>query len=215
MAPPENKTQTVISGLVPGIQGSASQKHLSIDCPNPRTDDFMNTLLARLSAIFSRLATLALWISGVGLVAMTIAVAWQVYGRYVLGSTPRYTEALSVMLMAWFIFLGAAVGVRERYHLGFDVLLYFVPLRVKAVMRTISDVVVFAFGLGMVVYGGQLAALNWSVAIPTLGLPGFTSFLPIITGGALICLFTVERLLQRLAGLDPDGDAALAAAMEG
>lgn len=174
----------------------------------------MNTMLTRLSAVFSRLATLALWVAGIGLVAMTVAVAWQVYGRYVLGSTPRYTEALSIMLMAWFIFLGAAVGVRERYHLGFDVLLYFVPLRAKSVLRTISDVVVFAFGFGMVVYGGQLAALNWSVTIPTLGLPGFMSFLPIITGGVLICLFTIERLLQRFAGLDPDGDAALAEAVE-
>ena len=31
------------------------------------------------------------------------------------------------MLMSWFIFLGAAVGVRENYHLGFDVLLYVLP----------------------------------------------------------------------------------------
>ena len=175
----------------------------------------MTALLARFSRVLTLLSTLALWIAGVGLVAMTIAVAWQVYGRYVLGSTPRYTEALSVMLMAWFIFLGAAAGVRDRYHLGFDVLLYFMPLRVKYVMRSISDVVVFLFGVGMMVFGYQLAALGWSAAIPTLGIPGGLSFFPIITGGFLICLFSIERLWQRLAGLDPDGDRDLAQSVEG
>lgn len=175
----------------------------------------MKTLLSRYSAVLSLLATLSLWLAGIGLVAMTIAIAWQVYGRYILNSTPRYTEALSVMLMAWFIFLGAAVGVRERYHLGFDVVLYFVPLRVKLVLRTISDLVVFAFGTGMVIFGFQLSVLNWPAAIPTLGVPGGLSFFPIIAGGTLICLFSIERLWQRFAGLDPDGDRAVADAVEG
>jgi TRAP-type C4-dicarboxylate transport system permease small subunit len=166
----------------------------------------MKHLLSRYSAALSLLATISLWIAGTGLVAMTVAVAWQVYGRYVLGSTPRYTEALSVMLMAWFIFLGAAVGVRERYHLGFDVVLYFLPPGWKAVLRSISDIVVFGFAVGMIVYGTQLSMLNPMAPIPTLGVPSAMTFLPIICGGFLMCLFSVERVLQRIAGLDPDGD---------
>lgn len=166
----------------------------------------MHAFLRRYSALLSVLTTAALWIAGVGLVAMTIAVAWQVYGRYVLGSTPRYTEALSIMLMSWFIFLGAAAGVRERYHLGFDVLIYFLPPGGKAVLRTISDLVVLAFGGGMVIYGAQLSYGAWSAAIPTLGVPGGLSYFPIIAGGALICLFSIERLLLRISGIDPDED---------
>ena len=62
------------------------------------------------------------------------------------------------MLMSWFIFLGAAVGVRENYHLGFDVLLYVLPKGGKKWLRMISDLVAFAFGVGMVWYGAQLVA---------------------------------------------------------
>ena len=58
---------------------------------------------------------------------MTAFVAWQVFGRYVLNRSPSWTEPGSVMLMSWFIFLGAAVGVRENNHMGFDVLLYVLP----------------------------------------------------------------------------------------
>ena len=87
---------------------------------------------------------------------MTAIVAWQVFGRYVLNASPSWTEPAAIMVMSWFIFLGAAVGVRENYHLGFDVLLYVLPDGSKAVLRTISDLAVLAFGLGMVVYGCQL-----------------------------------------------------------
>ncbi len=89
---------------------------------------------------------------------MTVMVAWQVFCRYVLNDSPSWTEPGAVMLMSWFIFLGAAVGVRENYHLGFDVLLYVLPKSGKKWLRMISDLVAFAFGIGMVWYGCQLVA---------------------------------------------------------
>ena len=77
------------------------------------------------------------------------------------------------MLMSWFIFLGAAVGVRENYHLGFDVLLYVLPKGSKKVLRTISDVVVLAFAVGMIVYGiAADAACSGTRRMPSLGISG-------------------------------------------
>jgi len=174
----------------------------------------MRIFLQRLALVLSFVAKLALWLAGIGLVAMTAIVAWQVYGRYVLGSTPRYAEASAVLLMAWFIFLGAAVGVREGYHLGFDVLLYVVPRRVKQVLRFISDLAVFGFGAGMVFYGWQLVQHAWRVPVPTLGIPGGVSYVPIVIGGGLICTFILERVLRRAAGLDPDHDVQQTAQAE-
>lgn len=156
--------------------------------------------------LLSQLAKLALWVSGAGLTLMTIIIFWQVFSRYVLNSSPSWTESFSVLLMGWFIFLGAAVGVRERTHLGFDVLLYFLPPSGKGVLRSISDVVVFAFGFGMIVYGIQLSRLTWNTVMPSLDLPGGVGFLPVVLGGALVCLFSLERLAGRFAGLPVDAD---------
>ena len=72
----------------------------------------MSNGLAKLGRGLSWLGTLSLWMAGVGLVAMTLIVAWQVFCRYVLNDSPSWTEPGAVMLMSWFIFLGAAVGVR-------------------------------------------------------------------------------------------------------
>jgi TRAP-type C4-dicarboxylate transport system permease small subunit len=172
-------------------------------------DDEMTHRLEKLSNILSRISTAALYLAGIGLVLMTAFVAWQVFGRYVLNRSPSWTEPAAVMLMSWFIFLGAAVGVRENFHLGFDVLLYVLPEGSKAILRTASDVIVAAFGLGMVWYGCQLVSLTWASTLPSLGLPGGFDYLPVVAGGALILLFSLERMAQRFAGMGIDRDLNL------
>jgi TRAP-type C4-dicarboxylate transport system permease small subunit len=144
----------------------------------------------------------ALWISAAGLVAMTAVVAWQVFGRYVLNRSPSWSEATAVLLMGWFIFLGAAVGIREGYHLSFDVLLYVLPEGGKRFLHTVSDIVVTLFACGMVFYGVELAYGTWDATLPTVGLPGGFSFLALIAGGVLMVLFSLERIFRRFAGLE-------------
>ena len=154
------------------------------------------------------LSNLALWLAGLGLIAMTIIVAYQVFMRFVINASPAWTEGGSIMIMTWFIFLGAAVGVRENFHMGFDVLLYVLPPGAKPWLRAVSDVFVFGFAFGMVFYGGELVIRYWSTRIPVLGLPTSFTYLPIVTSGVLMCLFSLERLVLRLAGEPVDEIAA-------
>lgn len=160
--------------------------------------------LAGVARLLGLLSQAALWAAGIGLVAMTGFVAWQVFCRYVLNDSPSWTEPGAVMIMSWFIFLGAAVGVRENFHLGFDVLLYVLPKGGKRVLRMISDVVILAFGIGMVWYGSQLVALTWNTTLPSLGITGAHDYFPVVGGGILIVLFAAERIVKRLSGIPVD-----------
>ncbi|UYO01163.1 MAG: TRAP transporter small permease [Devosia sp.] len=165
----------------------------------------MKSRLLALSRVFHALSTAAMWVAGVGLVAMTVLVAYQVYMRYVVNASPPWTEGASIMIMSWFIFLGAAVGVREKFHMGFDVLLYAIP-KARPFLRSISDIAIFAFAFGMIWYGGELAIRGAGVRIPVLGLPQTFTYLPIVVSGVLICLFILERMALRLAGEPVDND---------
>ena len=157
--------------------------------------------MMRVAGLTGAVAQVALWTAGVGLVLMTAFIAAQVFWRYVLNDSLVWTEPASVMIMGWFIFLGAAVGIREGYHLSFDVLLYLVPHRGKMVLYTISDIAVGAFGAGMVWYGWSLAAKAANNTMPSLGISDAWSFIPIVLGGLLVVLFSVERIARRAAGL--------------
>lgn len=176
--------------------------------------------MGRLAGLMSRLSRIALMIAGAGLVLMTTFVAWQVFGRFVLNQSPSWTEPASVMLMSWFIFLGAAVGVRDNVHLGFDVLLYVVPPGGKRVLRMITDVTILSFGLGMIWYGSELVGLTWNTVLPSLGISGGFDYLPVVGGGLLMSIFTLERIVLRLSGapiddaLDAEPPAEVAAELE-
>ncbi|MEB2844455.1 TRAP transporter small permease subunit [Rhizobiales bacterium RZME27] len=154
--------------------------------------------------ILTKLNTLVLYLAGIGLVAMTAIVAWQVFCRYVLNDSPSWTEPGAVILMSWFIFLGAAVGVRENNHMGFDVLLYVLPPAGKKWLRMISDLVILAFGIGMVWYGGSLISLTAATTMPALGISGAWDYVPIVGGGVLITLFALERVVARALGAPID-----------
>lgn len=158
------------------------------------------------ASVLARLSRLAMWVAGAGMVAMTGIVAWQVFARYVLNASPSWTEPVSILVMSWFIFLGAAVGVRENFHMGFDVLVHFLPPAAGPWMRAISDVAVLVFALGMVGYGMQLTVQTWSATIPVLHLPGGVAYMPLVAGGALMVLFALERLCLRAAGVAVDRD---------
>lgn len=146
----------------------------------------------------SRVNIAALYLAGAGLVLMTVFVAWQVFCRYVLNNSPSWTEPGAVMLMSWFIFLGAAVGVRENNHMGFDVLLYVLPPSAKKWLRMISDIVILGFGAGMVWYGSGLVSLTWNTVLPALDISGGWDYIPVVAGGLLVMLFALERIVLRL-----------------
>jgi TRAP-type C4-dicarboxylate transport system permease small subunit len=127
----------------------------------------MQNFMMRVARVTNLLGQAGLWVAGAGVVFMTIIIFLQVFVRYVLNSSVVWTEPGAVMVMGWFIFLGAAVGVREGYHLAFDVVLYFIPEKLKLIFFSISDVVVLLFAFGMTWYGVQLAVKTAGNKLPS------------------------------------------------
>jgi TRAP-type C4-dicarboxylate transport system permease small subunit len=152
--------------------------------------------------ILGGLSRLMLYIAGAGIIAMTLIVGWQVFGRYILNDSPSWSEPLSLYLMSWFIMLGAAVGVRESVHLGLDIVRYVMPPAIQKAMDLLSLGLIILFGIGMAYYSTLLAMGTWSASIPVLGWPGGTDFFPMIFGGAMISVFALERFLDVIIGVE-------------
>ena len=163
----------------------------------------MHAFTQILTRIAAKLSLAALLLSGAGLVAMTVMVAWGVFGRYVLNDTPTWVEATSLFLMAWFILLGASVGVRESDHLGFEVGLALSPPPLRAGLIIFTEVVVLLFGLAMLYNGSELAAGTWTDRMPIIGISRGWDYVPIAVGGALIAFFSLEKLMLYLTSITP------------
>lgn len=152
------------------------------------------------SRVAAQLSFLCLVAAGIGLVAMTLIVAWTVFGRYVLNATPTWGEPTSLFLMLWFILLGGAVGVRELDHMGFDIALHYAQGKWRAFLVVVNEVLVALFGVAMVYYGTQLAAKVWSDRLPMIGISKGWDYVPIVAGGVLVLLFSIEKLLLQASG---------------
>jgi TRAP-type C4-dicarboxylate transport system permease small subunit len=149
-----------------------------------------------LNAALSRVADAALAFAGVALLAMALVEAWQVFARYVLNDSPSWTEPVALLLMSTTMMLGAAVGVRGNRHFGFFVLVESVSERFGKVLRLIAGLVAMGVGLMLAAWSAQMLVDAWDYPIAGAPLPQGVVFLPMCVGGALIALFSLERLID-------------------
>jgi TRAP-type C4-dicarboxylate transport system permease small subunit len=157
-------------------------------------------VLDLLSKITARASDLLLKVGAAGLVLMTAIVGWQVFGRYVLNSSPSWSEQASLTLMIWYVSFAAAAGVREGFHIRITALEDITPKPIKGAMRLAADLVVAACGVVMAVASAELVARTWSHVIPSLGIPRGLAYAGLPISGALIALFAIERMLEEAKG---------------
>ncbi|MEM1287844.1 MAG: TRAP transporter small permease [Pseudomonadota bacterium] len=161
-------------------------------------------MLQALSTVLDRISRVALILSAVGIVAMTAIVGWQVYGRYVLNDTPHWSESLAIFIMNWFILIGAAVGVHERFHIGIVFFKEAMPRPIRFTLEAVIHLATAGFAVAMIIYAGQLADTTWSHTIPTLNLPRGLQYVPFVLSGGLIILFSANHLTRLFAEGPPD-----------
>ena len=137
-------------------------------------------------------------IGAVGLIAMTVVIGWQVFGRFVLNSSPSWTEQTALVLMIWYVFFAAAAGVWERFHIRIEILEHRLnPARVRR-LRIAIHALIALFGLVLLVFGAQLAWLVRDHVIPSLGISRAFAYLPIPIAGLLTIIFSMGRIRVRL-----------------
>lgn len=143
------------------------------------------------------LAQIATLLASVMIVALIFIFGWLVYGRYVLNATPTWVEQAALLMVVWITFLGAAVGVRRGTHLSVDFIRDAMPGPVR-------KSALFLVALSLIFFGAMLAWQGYVMyertarrAIPLLGISEGWRAVPVVIGGAMICLFALDDLICR------------------
>ncbi|WP_315758173.1 MULTISPECIES: TRAP transporter small permease [unclassified Bradyrhizobium] len=154
-------------------------------------------LLSRINAVIARVG---MYLSVAGLLVIVTIVFYQVFGRYVLNSSPTWTENLALVLILYVTLIGAAVGVRDAGHIGMDSLLVMLPDSTREKIELVIHVLVALFGIAMAYNGWILGASVGTVKIANLGLPEVVRYVPLIASGILIVMFSIEHIMALLRG---------------
>jgi TRAP-type C4-dicarboxylate transport system permease small subunit len=156
-----------------------------------------SSALTRFNATLGRYG---MYLSVAGLLFIVVIVFYQVFGRYVLNSSPTWTESLALVLILYVTLIGAAVGVRDAGHIGMESLLVLVPEKIRNRIELLIHALVIAFAATMTYNGFVLGSSVWSYKIPNLGLPEAIRYFPLVISGVLIILFSIEHIIAQLKG---------------
>ena len=160
----------------------------------------MISFAAGLTRFNARLARYGAYASVAGLLVIVAIVAWQVFGRYVLNSSPTWAENLALVLILYVTLIGAAVGVRDAGHIGLESLVSLLPDAWRHRIEVLIHLLVGSFG-AMMVYGGWIwASAKWGEKKAMLPVPDGIDYVPVVIAGALIVLFSLEHVVALLRG---------------
>ena len=155
-----------------------------------------------LTAINAPVARFGMYFAVAGLLVIVVIVFYQVFGRYVLNSSPTWTENFALMLVLYVTLIGAAVSVRDAGHIGIKSLLVLMSAQVRNRVELVIHGIVIAFGAFMIYNGLVLGQSVYTYKIPNLGLPEFIRYVPLVISGVLIISFSIEHVIALLNGTE-------------
>jgi TRAP-type transport system small permease protein len=155
-----------------------------------------------LTAANSRLSRWAMYIACACLVGLLAVVVYGVVLRYAFNDAPPYVEQLALLLVISVAMFGAAAGVRDAGHIGLDSLVALLSQRLQFWCSIVVYLLGIVFGLTLLAGSAAMAISTYASTIPTLGLSEAFRYLPVLAGGVLIAVFSIEHLIARFAGTE-------------
>jgi TRAP-type C4-dicarboxylate transport system permease small subunit len=106
------------------------------------------------------------------LAVIAVCVFMQVVLRYGFGIALTWTEELAGFCMAWAVYMGAALGVRERFHIRILVGVMILPRILQLPLILISDLLWLWFNVAMIWVGIEYIEVLWTrpSISPALGI---------------------------------------------
>ena len=130
--------------------------------------------------------------------ALFLIVVLAVIGRYVFGRSLTWTEEVPRYLLIWISFLGAAAGVANRDHVGFDVLFNAFPAPVRRWLGAFIGLLMLGFGWIVFRYGITFVRDFGPDMMETIPYTNYWYYVAVPICGALLLLFAVRNIVDAL-----------------
>jgi TRAP-type C4-dicarboxylate transport system permease small subunit len=153
-----------------------------------------------LTAVNSRLSRWAMYVACACLFGLLAIVVYGVVLRYVFNDAPPYVEQVALLLVISVAMFGAAAGVRDAGHIGLDSLVAMLSDKLQFWCSILVFLLSIVFGLALLAGSVEMAISTHGSTIPTLGVSEAYRYLPVLLGGILIAVFSIEHLIAKFSG---------------
>ena len=137
------------------------------------------------------------------LIITSLLVFVQVILRKGFNYSISWSEEMSRMMIAWFIFIGSSMAVKEKAHVSMDVLAELLKGRVKIIIEIVVNIINIIFcimiinaGIGMIKSAVEIGAMATSIRIPL-----YIPYASVPVGISLMLLRYMVILINRVKAL--------------
>lgn len=152
------------------------------------------TLPVRLLAATVRAAVI------IALAVVLVFTVGQVADRYFLKSQFDAHDQIARIGMVWLVFLGFAIGVRERANIRIEVVQHFLPAGARQIAAFLLDILMLAVTVLIITVGWQLLEIGSFQAIMGTSLYYDVMYGALLTGMILLAVFLILRIANTLSG---------------
>lgn len=138
------------------------------------------------------------WVCVICLAGQVVVVSYAVFGRFVLNSTPAWSDEIARVLMVWMSLLAASLAVKDDTHVRiaiFDKI--FGPRGIK-IRDTIFALLNIFFCSVLFWKGIDLISQTTRTKLPGSGLPSSILYASICVGGLAMAIMLLYRLWREL-----------------
>ena len=137
-------------------------------------------------------------ITSVMIIILTLLISFQVFIRYVLNTGQFWIQELSIIMMMWIAFLGAAAAVWNNCHIGLNFIVESLPLSLKLWARILNDFIIFIFSILFFNYGLTLISKTMGGTLSALGFAIGYTYTIIPVSALLMALFSIVKIINRI-----------------
>jgi C4-dicarboxylate transporter DctQ subunit len=139
------------------------------------------------------------------MLAATYVLFQGVVLRYVFNYAFPWTEEVVRYSIVWLVFLGGSIAARRGAHIAMDIVVVYLPPRLKLFFMGVATALTFVFTLIMTYYGCLLTWSIWSFdqRSPAAEIPMAIPFAAIPVGCALMTIRFLLIAVAYFRGIDP------------
>ncbi len=135
---------------------------------------------------------------------LVIVVTWQVVSRLVLNSPSTWSEELAKYCFVWLSLIAAALVFGERGHIAVTFVVDKFPRGARKVIAVLIQVLIAAFAVFVLIWGGIGAAQNtWLQNLTALPLQIGHMYIVMPIAGAFILFYALYNIWEDLRGEGP------------
>lgn len=160
--------------------------------------------LAAMKILFAAIDRAIEWIVAAIFAGMVMIGSWQVFSRFVLNSTPSWSEEIQIFGHIWLVFLAIPIAYRRGAHITVEAIRRVLAPWMNRVLDLLNELLWIGFAAATAYYSYRVSLVTGNSVSPGLEIPMSYPYYGMILGSVYLLLVVIRRLTGELPPPDSD-----------